>query len=160
MFNKTLVSLEAKQKPVDHYICSKFRTRIAVRFPLQFNRAHPTVPRAFTGKTRRRIPVIGRIALCAPIVRAYSRMSLSWACAAFGWGCLMRSRQWRISMTIMPISITQTTRPTMIKMSCQSTGINAKQQSFFNDKQRNQSKNTEKRVLYKFLHYIVSDGCM
>lgn len=56
----------------------------------------------------------------------HSRISVSWVWAVLGRGCLMRSRHCRMSIMITPIRITQTTRPPMIRISCKSTGINAK----------------------------------
>lgn len=56
----------------------------------------------------------------------HSRISVSWVWAVLGLGCLMRSRHCRTSIMITPIRITQTTNPPMIRISCQSTGINAK----------------------------------
>lgn len=60
----------------------------------------------------------------------YLRISVSWVCVVRGRGCLIRSRHCRMSKTIMPIRITQTTNPAMIKISCQSTGINAKRHAW------------------------------
>ena len=55
----------------------------------------------------------------------YLRRSFSGVWADLGRGCFIRSRQCRIRATMIPIRMTQTINPTIIRISCQSTGINA-----------------------------------
>lgn len=73
-----------------------------------------------------------KICVCKLLILLYSRMSFSWVCADLGLGCLMRSRQCKMRMTMTPMRITQTTSPTIIRISCQSTVINAKRHAQFN----------------------------
>lgn len=81
----------------------------------------------------------------------YLRISVSWFCVVRGRGCLIRSRHCRMSMTIMPIRIRQTTSPTMIKINCQSTGINAKRHAWL--KSRSPDEENDDALLINVSHF-------
>ena len=80
----------------------------------------------------------------------HSRISVSWVWAVLGRGCLMRSRHCRMSIMITPIRITQTTNPPMMRISCQSTGINAKRHAWLKSRLFGSTSETTNLVLVLF----------